>query len=279
MANNNLTGCIPPCFRNMSSLEYLDLSNNHMSCELFEHNLPRGDSSLWYLKLSNNNFYGQLTPSVFNRTRLRYLYLDGNKFGGEFVGEVPGTFPPALQIVDISSNLLSGMLPRGIGNSSIYQMEGIDLSKNYFEDEKSGFIYIMQPIRYYRIDGIEKLHGCRRRWPKSMVVHHLFDSLPIRSVPSKYMVLLLSHVGGAYATEVQKLAATILELICEGLGLESGYFGGKLSEIPSKREPVLWLLYRCGIGLRLVFCVVLSGTSFTVRHELLLAVLCLICSD
>ncbi|KAB5573910.1 hypothetical protein DKX38_001104 [Salix brachista] len=41
------------------------------------------------------------------------------------------------------------------------------------------------------------------------------------------------HVVGAYATEVKKLAATILELICEGLGLESGYFGGKLSEIPS----------------------------------------------
>ncbi|KAJ6414117.1 hypothetical protein OIU84_006855 [Salix udensis] len=48
----------------------------------------------------------------------------------------------------------------------------------------------------------------------------------VQTVPEK-------HVVGAYATEVKKLAATILELICEGLGLEFGYFGGKLSEIPS----------------------------------------------
>ncbi|CAK7346419.1 unnamed protein product [Dovyalis caffra] len=38
------------------------------------------------------------------------------------------------------------------------------------------------------------------------------------------------QVVGTYSTEVMKLASDILELICEGLGLESGYFEGKLSE-------------------------------------------------
>uniref|UniRef100_A0A6N2LBX8 Uncharacterized protein n=1 Tax=Salix viminalis TaxID=40686 RepID=A0A6N2LBX8_SALVM len=125
MANNNLTGCIPPCFGNMSSLTQMDLSNNHMSCELFEHNLLRGGSSLRVLKLSNNNFNGRLTPSVFNWTQLRYLFLDGNKFI-----EVPS------------------MLPRGIGNSSIF-LEGIDLSRNHFE----GTI----PIEYFNSIWIEFL--------------------------------------------------------------------------------------------------------------------------
>ncbi|KAJ6397389.1 hypothetical protein OIU77_018410 [Salix suchowensis] len=189
MANNSLTGCIPLCFGNMSSLELLDLSNNHMSCELFEHNLPAVDSSFWHLKLSNNNFKGLLPPSVFNMTGLLYLFLDGNKF----VGEVPGTIS-SFQVVDISNNLLTGMLPRGIGNSSIYPMEGIDLSRNHFE----GTI----PIEYFNSHRIQ------------------FVDLSENN--------LSGHVGGAYATEVKKLAATILELICEGLGLESGYFGADL---------------------------------------------------
>jgi len=131
MANNSLTGCIPPCFGNMSSLEYLDLSNNHMSCELLEHNLPTVGSSLWSLKLSNNNFKGRLPLSVFNMTSLEYLFLDGNKFAGQ----VSGTFSLASSFswFDISNNLLSGMLPRGIGNSSIYRFQAIGFSRNHFE--------------------------------------------------------------------------------------------------------------------------------------------------
>ncbi|KAG6774934.1 hypothetical protein POTOM_018352 [Populus tomentosa] len=147
MPNNSLTGCIPLCFGNMSSLEYLDLSNNHMSCELLEHNLPTVGSSLWFLKLSNNNFNGRLPPSMFNMTYLLNLLLDGNKF----VGEVPGTFSleSSLLWLDISNNILSGMLPRGIGNSSKNLLKGIDLSRNHFE----GTI----PIEYFNSSGLEFL--------------------------------------------------------------------------------------------------------------------------
>nr|XP_034894471.1 receptor-like protein 15 [Populus alba] len=146
MANNSLTGCIPPCFGNISSLEYLDLSNNHMSCELLEHNLPTIGSFLWSLKLSNNNFKGRLPLSVFNMTNLLYLFLDGNKFAGQ----VSGTFSLASPVLwlDISNNLLSGMLPRGIGNSSLL-LQGIDLSINQFE----GTI----PIEYFNSSRLEFL--------------------------------------------------------------------------------------------------------------------------
>ncbi|KAJ6773746.1 HYOSCYAMINE 6-DIOXYGENASE-LIKE [Salix purpurea] len=41
------------------------------------------------------------------------------------------------------------------------------------------------------------------------------------------------QVVGSYATEVTKMVPRILELIGEGLGLESGYFEGKLGEVTS----------------------------------------------
>ncbi|KAL3603505.1 hypothetical protein D5086_004364 [Populus alba] len=54
------------------------------------------------------------------------------------------------------------------------------------------------------------LDACIQQWPEK---------------PTRYR-----QVVGNYSTEVMKLASGILELISEGLGLESGYFGGELSE-------------------------------------------------
>lgn len=36
---------------------------------------------------------------------------------------------------------------------------------------------------------------------------------------------------GAYSVEVRKLSLRILDLICEGLGVELGYFGDELSKL------------------------------------------------
>ncbi|KAI5587071.1 hypothetical protein BDE02_05G006900 [Populus trichocarpa] len=189
MANNSLTGCIPPCFGNMSSLEYLDLSNNHMSCELLEHNLP---TSLWFLKLSNNNFKGRLPLSVFNMTGLRYLLLDGNKFAGQ----VSGTFSLASSFtwLDISNNLLSGMLPRGIGNSSKNQLGGIDLSRNHFE----GTI----PIEYFNSSGLEFL---------DLSENNLSGSLPLgfHALHLRYVHLYGNRLSGPLPYDFYNLSSLV----------------------------------------------------------------------
>lgn len=80
----------------------------------------------------------------------------------------------------------------------------------------SSLLYATEDVHLWRDNlrnSCHPLEECIQHWPQK---------------PTRYR-----HVVGAYATEVKKLAATILELLCEGLGLESGHFGGKLSEIPS----------------------------------------------
>jgi hypothetical protein len=95
MVMNGLTGSIPSCFGNLSSLVLIDLSDNRLS----KVNLEQLKRS-WYVGLSNNNLDGQISPSIVNSSLLRYLYLDGNKFTGHVLDFQPtnGIYLAALGI-------------------------------------------------------------------------------------------------------------------------------------------------------------------------------------
>ncbi|KAJ6306516.1 hypothetical protein OIU78_021769 [Salix suchowensis] len=89
-------------------------------------------------------------------------------------------------------------------------------SKKYCKLYPSSLIYATEDVHLWR-DNLKHdchpLEKCIQDWPEK---------------PTRYR-----QVVGSYATEVTKMVPRILELIGEGLGLESGYFEGKLGEVTS----------------------------------------------
>ncbi|CAL9204316.1 unnamed protein product, partial [Musa hybrid cultivar] len=138
LSKNNLSGKLPNCWKNSSNLVILDLSSNKL-----QGGLPDSLSNLQTLQslhLSYNNFMGQIPLSFRNFTGLVTLDLAHNKFFGNipnwigeslpylrtfnlrsnaFTGSIPRlSHLTSLQIVDLSNNHLSGIIPNSFGNFS-----------------------------------------------------------------------------------------------------------------------------------------------------------------
>jgi len=114
---NDLNGVIPSAMGNLTSLEFLNLSNNKFS-RLYGNIPPElGNlTNLQELNLSNTAVWGTLPPELGNLTDLRVLDLTST--------EVTGNIPPelgnlsSLQLLYIQQNALSCNIPPELGNLS-----------------------------------------------------------------------------------------------------------------------------------------------------------------
>ncbi|RID48889.1 hypothetical protein BRARA_I05364 [Brassica rapa] len=114
-SSNHFQGTIPSSIGEMKSLQVLDMSSNGLHGQLPKPFLV-GCYSLKVLKLSNNQLQGGIFPNHANLTGLVGLYLDGNSFTGSL--EMGLLKSKKLTLLDISDNMLSGMLPLWIGRMS-----------------------------------------------------------------------------------------------------------------------------------------------------------------
>ncbi|KAM3345388.1 hypothetical protein P3S68_025097 [Capsicum galapagoense] len=136
LANNSLSGAIPYWLFNLPSLSALDLSMNNfegvippsiqMKSSLFPSivNLARNKlqgpiptqlENVNVIDLSLNNFVGSIPAQVGEIPAIRSISLSGNKIDGP----IPESFCQStnvLQVLQLSNNSLSGIIPRSLGN-------------------------------------------------------------------------------------------------------------------------------------------------------------------
>ncbi|KAJ0733396.1 putative leucine-rich repeat domain superfamily [Helianthus annuus] len=154
VANNNLTGEIPPWICEVKSLQVLDISSNMMTGTL-PLCLGNFSNSLSYLDLKQNNFHGpMLNPS--HGCLLKKNDLSENRFSGkvsrslancinlEFLSLAANSFEdvfplwlgthPKLQVLILRSNKFYGTI-QGLSSSQFLQLRIIDISNNGFSGQ------------------------------------------------------------------------------------------------------------------------------------------------
>ncbi|XP_057968186.1 probable LRR receptor-like serine/threonine-protein kinase At4g36180 [Malania oleifera] len=122
------------------------------------------------LSLRSNSFNGTIPPSLAKCTLLRSVFLQYNSFSGalpvEFgnltdllvlnvagnllTGGISGNFPRSLRYFDVSSNQLSGEIPRSFANAS--QLQLINLSYNQFSGAIPAGFGELQRLQYLWLD-------------------------------------------------------------------------------------------------------------------------------
>ncbi len=135
LANNGLSGALPPVIGMLNGVARLDLSNNSLSgsippeigelTALFSLNLASNQLSgpllpeigqLTYLSsldLAGNQLSGPLPSELGSLTRLTFLFLPGNLFSGDIPSEIGQL--NRLLILSLSGNQLTGPLPPELG--------------------------------------------------------------------------------------------------------------------------------------------------------------------
>ncbi|KAK2990725.1 hypothetical protein RJ640_003793 [Escallonia rubra] len=118
ISNNSLQGHLPAEVGLLHQLQYMNLHFNELSGEI-----PSSLSRCWELRqlsLNGNKFNGSIPGTIGNLSKLEELYLGENDLQGRIPQEMSNLI--SLTILSIPYNKLEGPIPAGILNISSLQM-------------------------------------------------------------------------------------------------------------------------------------------------------------
>ncbi|XP_010646019.1 receptor-like protein EIX2 [Vitis vinifera] len=142
LGNNNLSGTIPRCFGNFSSM----IKQSNSSSPFPFHNARHFDSEstdtatlvmkgvgntlglLVGIDLSRNKFSGEISEELTGLHGLIFLNLSNNHLQGKIPMKIGAL--TSLESLDLSMNRLSGVIPQGMANISF--LSHLNLSDNNF---------------------------------------------------------------------------------------------------------------------------------------------------
>ncbi|XP_059305226.1 probable LRR receptor-like serine/threonine-protein kinase IRK [Lycium ferocissimum] len=233
LSGNNLSGRIPSSLGDLPSLKELNLSNNQ-----FVGSLPRSLLKCVDLVILDigNNFLSANLPSWTFELGLKSISLSGNRFTGH-IDYLPISMAASLQVLDLSSNALSGEIPSAIWNISSLQV--LNISRNFLSGTIPEAVGKLNATRILDLSH-NQLNGSIPREIGSAVSllelklkeNHLSSTIPADIANCSALTSLdLSHnnLTGPIPPEIAKL--TILEVVDFSFNQFSGSLPKELTNL------------------------------------------------
>ncbi|KAK7304660.1 hypothetical protein VNO77_42545 [Canavalia gladiata] len=262
VSDNHFSGGVDAFFDQCLRLEYLDLSTNNLSGELWtgfyrlrgfsvsenhfggfvpSHAFPR-NCSLQNLDLSVNEFVGLVPKEVANCKNLVILDLSSNNFTGEIPGEIGSI--SGLESLFLENNSFSREIPESLLN--LTNLFFLDLSKNRFGGEVQEIFGRFKQVKFLVLNsnfytgglnssGIFTLTNLSRL---DLSFNNFSGPLPVefsQMYGLTFLTLTYNHFSGPIPPELGRLTRLM------ALDLAFNNFSGPIPSTLGNLSSLLWL--------------------------------------
>ncbi|XBI50334.1 hypothetical protein VPH35_113757 [Triticum aestivum] len=193
LANNQLTGTIPSSICQLTKLNRLDLSGNHLTGDIMQcwkesdaNSMNQFGFDMLSLALNNNGLTGEFPKFLQRSSRLMFLDLSYNwLFGG-----LPEWLPekmPHLKILRLRSNMFSGHIPKNL--TSLDSLHYLDIAHNKITGSipwslsnlKAMMTVVSQDTEYYNFEDSIPVYTKDQKRNYTFVIYKLLVILDLSS--------------------------------------------------------------------------------------------------